>query len=239
MTPPVPTPEFIEHSGFIAEVIRTHRSKSASIKIDDGVVSVVVPRDLPVERIQQLIAGKKRWIKEKLRIHIQARPTSTKEFISGESVPYLGRNYRLKVERGPYQPAKLLKGCLVVTIPMGVDDTNVVRNAVVRWYRTRANDRFLEKSKRWASVIGVTPKSVGIKTFKSRWGSCSVEGEVLFNWKVMMAPNRVVDYVVAHELCHILHHDHSKDFWKVVDRVMPDFIECKGWLKVNSMRLEV
>lgn len=239
MTPPVPVPEFIEHSGFIAEVIRTQRTKSASIKIDDGVVSVVVPRELPTDRIELLLTNKKRWIKEKLYIHQQAQPASAKEFISGESLPYLGRNYRLKIERGPYQPAKLVKGMLLVTVPMAVDDSNIVRNAVVRWYRTRAIERFRDKSKRYAEVVSSTPKSVGIKTFKSRWGSCSVNGEVLFNWKVVMAPNRIVDYVVVHELCHLLHHDHSKEFWKAVERVMPDYQECKEWLKVNAGGLDI
>lgn len=239
MTPLTPAPEFIEHGGFIAEVIRTQRTKSASIKVDEGAVSVVVPRDLPLERIQQLITDKKRWIKEKLYIDEQAQPISEKEFISGESFPYLGRNYRLKVEQGPYQPAKLFKGRVVVTVPMSVDDTNIVRNAVVRWYRTRALEQFQNKSKRWGLLIGVAPKSVGIKAFKSRWGSCSVDGDVLFNWKVVMAPNRVVDYVVVHELCHLVHHDHSKGFWKEVERLMPDYAECKEWLKVNAMGLEV
>jgi len=239
VTPPVPTPEFIEHSGFIAEVIRTPRTKSASIKVDEGAVSVVVPRDLPLERIQQLITDKKRWIKEKLYIHQQARPVSSKEFVSGEAFPYLGRNYRLKVERGSYQPAKLVKGSLIVTIPMGVDDPNIVRNAVVRWYRTRALERLKDKSKRWASIIGVTPKSVGIKTFKSRWGSCSADAEVLFNWRVVMTPNRVVDYVVVHELCHLVRHDHSRQFWKLVEKVMPDYAECKEWLKANSRTISI
>lgn len=232
-------PEYIERGGFIAEVIRTHRTKSASIKIDEGAVSVVVPRDLPTDRIEKLLTDKRRWIKEKLYIQDQARPTTSKEFVSGESLPYLGRNYRLKVERGSYQPAKLARGCLVVTVPMGMDDPSIVRNAVVRWYRARAIERFNDKSKRYTEVVGETPKSVGIKTFKSRWGSCSVDGEVLFNWKVVMAPNRVVDYVVVHELCHLIHHDHSKDFWKAVERIMPDYQECKEWLKVNAVSLDV
>jgi len=109
--------EYIEHAGFVAEVIRTRRRKTASIKIDDGVVSVVVPHDLPWERIQRLITDKKKWIREKLYLQSQSRPVNSKEFVTGEAVPYLGRNYRLKVAAGSYQPAKLHHGPLVVTIP--------------------------------------------------------------------------------------------------------------------------
>jgi len=233
-----PALEFIEHNGFIAEVIRTKRTKSASIKVEEGIISVVVPQDLTVERIQQLLNEKKRWIKVKIYLHNQAKPSSEKEFVSGESIPYLGRNYRLLVERGAFTPAKLVAGKLIVTVPTG-GNQNVVRNAVVRWYRARALEQFTAKSKRWSKVVGVTPASVGIKAFKSRWGSCSPNGDIQFNWTVMMAPNRIVDYVVAHELCHLVRHDHSPEYWKLVARVMPDFAECKEWLKTNGSALVI
>ena len=231
------SPEYIEHIGFVAEVIRTHRTRSASIKIDEGALTVVVPCELPIERIQKLISDKKRWIKEKLYLQQQARPTSTREFVSGESLPYLGRNYRLKVKNGHYQPAKLVQGCLVVTIPEDVDGPDIVRNAVLRWYRAHALGRFQSKAKRWASVLGVEPRSISIKAFKSRWGSCSAEGNIVLNWRVIMAPNRIVDYVVAHELCHLRHYDHSAQFWKALGKVIPDYIECKEWLKANGVDL--
>jgi len=87
--------------------------------------------------------------------------------------------------------------------------------------------------------VGVEPKSASIKSFKSRWGSCSPEGDLDFNWVVVMAPNRIVDYIVIHELCHSLHHDHSPKFWKEVERVMPDYKDHKEWLKVNGHKLVV
>ena len=81
--------------------------------------------------------------------------------------------------------------------------------------------------------MGLSPKGVGIKSFKSRWGSCSVKGKLDFNWKIVMAPNRIVDYVVVHELCHLKQHDHSPKFWTLVERVVPDYESCKEWLKKN------
>jgi len=87
--------------------------------------------------------------------------------------------------------------------------------------------------------MGVTPSSVGIKSFKSRWGSCHVNGDIVFNWKIVMAPNRIVDYVVVHELCHLKHHDHSPKFWKAVEKVIPDYKDCKRWLKDNATRQSV
>lgn len=87
--------------------------------------------------------------------------------------------------------------------------------------------------------VQVEDGSVGVKTFKSRWGSCTVKDEILFNWKVIQAPQRVVDYVVTHELCHLKHHDHSAAFWHSVERVMPDYLACKDWLKHLGPQLEL
>lgn len=87
--------------------------------------------------------------------------------------------------------------------------------------------------------MGVQPNGVGIKTFKSRWGSCTVQGKLEFNWQIVLAPNRMVDYVVIHELCHLIHHDHSAQFWKEVARVMPEYGECRQWLKMNGEELRV
>ena len=86
---------------------------------------------------------------------------------------------------------------------------------------------------------GVEPASAGIKTFKSRWGSCSTCGDITFNWKIIIAPNRIVDYVVVHELCQLKRHDHSPVFWKCVERVVLDYKECKFWLKQNGNGLEI
>jgi hypothetical protein len=115
----------------------------------------------------------------------------------------------------------------------------MVRSALVRWYCLQAQQRFAEKVQRYAKVIGVPVGAVGVRAFKSRWGSCNIRGEILFNWKVIMAPHRIVDYVVVHELCHLKHHDHSPAFWKSVDRVMPEYLECKEWLKQVGARFDI
>ena len=234
-----PQPEYIEGKGFIAEVIRTNRKKSADVRVDDGVVAVVVPHGLECERITEILNDKHQWIKNKIFLHRDAQPTSTKKFVSGESFAYLGRNYRLKVNDGHYKPVKLIQGRLVVSVPNAKEHPHMIRNALVRWYRHHAKLKLQEKLQRYAAMTGVESASVGIKTFKSRWGSCSAKGKIDFNWKIIMAPNRMVDYVVVHELCHLKQHDHSPVFWKKVERVLPDYLMCKEWLKVNAGMLEI
>lgn len=231
--------EYRDGNGFIAEVIRTSRRKSADIRVEDGAVSIVVPINTTAEMIDQLLAAKRRWIKEKIILHRETIPVSTKQYVSGESFPYLGRNYRLKVKRGNFAPVKLLHGRLVVTAPNGNEQPHIIRNALVRWYKRQAEQKLVEKVGRFAPMVGVEPTGVGIRSFKSRWGSCTAKGKLEFNWQIMLAPNRMVDYVVIHELCHLIRHDHSPEFWKAVERIIPDYQQCRDWLKTHASTLKL
>ncbi len=231
--------EYIDSDGIVAEVKRTERTKSATITVEEGRVCVVVPHKVSGERITKLLKDKNRWIKEKIALHREAQPTSTKQFVSGENFSYLGRNYRLKVQQGNYQPIKLVHGRFSITLRAGTENPDLIQDSLLSWYKQHAKIKLTEKAKRYAEMIGVNFNSVDLKTYKSRWGSCSIEGDITFNWKIIMAPNRVVDYVVAHELCHLIHHDHSPNFWREVERIMPNYIECKEWLKVNGESLKL
>lgn len=232
-------PEYIETSGFIAEVIRTPRRKTATIKVDDRVVSVVVPQDLNEQRILRLLKDKNRWIKDKIATQKELAPITPKQYVSGEAFSYLGRNYRLKVKRGAFTPVKLLQGRLVATLPDGSDNPQMVRNALVRWYKAQAAPKLIEKTHRYAEQIAVKPTAVNIKTYKSRWGNCNAKGQIDYNWKIVMAPHWVVDYVVVHELCHLKHFNHSKDYWRKVKHYCADAADAKEWLRVNGRGIDI
>lgn len=232
-------PEYRDGNGFIAEIIRTNRRKSADIRVEEGAVSVVVPTNTPNEKIDQLLSAKRRWIKEKITLHQEMTPASSKRYVSGEAFSYLGRNYRLKVETGNFAPVKLLNGRLVVTVPSGTEQPHMVRNALVRWYKRQAEQKLTEKVNRFAPLVGVEPAGIGIRTFKSRWGSCTSKRKLEFNWQILIAPNRMVDYVVIHELCHLIRHDHSPAFWKEMSRCMPGHESCRIWLRENAARLKI
>lgn len=171
-------PEYMQGKGYIAEVVRTARVKSATIKVEDGAVSVVVPRELPSERITKLLSDKNSWINQKVLQQREAQPVNAKQFVSGEAFPYLGRNYRLKVECGRFAPIKLVQGRLTAVLPEGMPHTYMLRNALIRWYKHQAEAKLKQKVKRYAEVIGVQPSDVVIKTFKSRWGSCNTNGRI-------------------------------------------------------------
>ena len=218
---------------FPIEVIRTNRKKSASVQVVDRQVQVIIPQALSDERIEQIVRDKTPWIRDKLRKQALLKPKKAKEYVSGEAFSYLGRNYRLKVIQGSSEAVKLTLGKLVV----GADAD--IKQELTSWYMQHAEKRLNEKVVRFAQVLGVVPNSIKVKTYKSRWGSCSRSGDISFHWAIIMAPHYIVDYVVIHELCHMIHHNHSPAFWQQVEKVLPNHRESRDWLKVNGQELKV
>ena len=112
-----------------------------------------------------------------------------------------------------------------------------IQQYLQNWYRSRALERLQDKTHRYAQQIGVSPAGMSVRNFKSRWGSCDKKGEVVFNWNIIKAPHSIVDYVVIHELCHLIHPNHSKDFWQLVGRFDTDYPEHRQWLKEKGVGL--
>ena len=158
--------EIVHGKGFLAEVVRTDRRKTATVKVQEGKVSVVVPKSTSMNTVEELVSSKTRWIREKLQLQREYQPPKPKEYVSGECFTYLGRNYRLKVESGSVKAVKLVNGRLSVQVPVSVHQRDrYVQAALVEWYRDHALEKLQEKVERYAKVVGVSPSSVNIKTF--------------------------------------------------------------------------
>ena len=221
---------------FPVEIIRTDRKKTVSIYLDDSVVRLRVPRTLSEKRIREIIGKRTPWILTKLKAAAEMPIVRAKEFVSGESFPYLERNYRLKVLVGDKPSVDLKYGYLRATV-CKTDRTpqETVRAMLINWYKEQARIRLNEKTQRFAGIIGVEPRSVTVKDYKSKWGSCSIRSDICYNWRIVQAPHSIVDYVVVHELCHILEHNHSSRFWKHVERYVPDYKDLRNWLKNQQL----
>jgi len=204
----------------------------------DGSVQAIVPDQLSDGRIEELIQKRTPWIRKKLREQSQIVTPKPKEYVSGESFTYLGRNYRLKVSRGTDRRVKLTGGYLEVGISKKPRDGDI-RSALVEWYEEHALERLTEKTNRYAGIMGVTPNSISVRDYKSRWGSCSSKGDISFNWRIIIAPHHIVDYVVVHELCHLKHPNHSPAYWKSVKREVSDYGVCRQWLKERGSSLVI
>ena len=217
---------------FPVEIVRTDRKRSVSIQLEGTGIKVRVPKGLSDNRIHDLIVKRSPWIRKKLKEAELFQPAKSKEYVSGETFPYLGKNYRLKIVSGETPSLKLKGGYLEATVPdCGLEREQEIRSHLLEWYQQHALKRLEEKTRRYAKIIGVNPQSVTIKNYKSRWGSCSVKGDVSYNWRIILAPHRIVDYVVVHELCHLLEHNHSSRYWKHVERHVPDYKERREWLR--------
>ncbi len=224
------------------DVIRTPRKRTASINIVQGHVQVIVPETLSEQRIEAIIKQRRQWIQQKLRLQSDQVPAKVKEYVSGESFSYLGKNYRLKVIEHLPTEVKLKCGMLQVGVYPNIpqqDKQDYIRQQLVQWYQYHAQERLQEKTHRFARMLDVKPRSISIRDFSSRWGSCLVTDDISYNWRIIIAPHAIVDYVVVHELCHLLEHNHSEPFWKMVGKIIPNYREYKEWLKLNGQRLIV
>ena len=142
---------------------------------------VVVPRTLTQERIKKLLDDKKLWIQQKIALHPQTSVATEKQYVSGESYSYLGRNYRLKVTEGELTQIKLVQGRLTISVPKVAPESELIKYALTSWFRRRAELKLREKIIRYSPIVGVETNSYKVKDFQSRWGSCTTRGRVDFN----------------------------------------------------------
>lgn len=208
--------------------------KTTDIVIErDGKVVVRPPAKLTHEQVDELVASKRFWIYRNLAEWRDLNATAVvREWVNGEAFLYLGRSYRLSLQANQKCDLTLKEGRFFLNRNL-IDERGVeaAKKAFEEFYTTKAKQRMNDRVAYFAPKIGVRPKSVSISDMAYRWASCSNDGKLKFNWKCMMATPKVIDYVVVHELCHMHIQDHSDAFWNEVDKVMPDYLERKNWLK--------
>lgn len=228
-------------------VERTGRRRTASIQVNNGRVRVLVPRHLPDREIRDLIARKMDWIEKTIQVHAGMAPAVQRNYVDGEIFTYLGKRYQLRVARDTRdtrdtrigeRAVSLTRGCLHVDLREDEDRASI-RDRLVDWYASHALARLEQRTRDFAKELGVRPRSVAVKAYRGRWGSCTSDGRITYNWKIIVAPPQIVDYVVVHELCHLLELNHSPAYWDLVRRVMPDYRDAKKWLRENGHLLDV
>lgn len=235
----------IQYGGekILYHIERGTRVKTVRIYIDSsGRIIVYSPQTLLEEKIQEIIRKKARWIFERQNLlKSQDQNDNAKEFVSGESFHYLGHQYRLKVIKSA--PANGQGECRIINgrFQVEVDGTlageslrKAVRGALKAWYWEHAVEKIKERVEQYARQIEKRPGCVNLKEQKKRWGSCSKDGQIRLNWKIIMLPISLLDYVIVHELCHMNHPHHSIPFWQEVQKIMPDYKKKREDLKANN-----
>jgi len=212
------------------------KRKTASIYIErDGSISVLVPSYLSQPEIDHLIESKRKWIYRQLAEWQDLNATRiVRDYLNGEGFLYLGRSYRLKLVRNQDSPLVLMKGYFCLSTKRDGTIQGDPKQIFRDFYRDRGQLKIPERIGRFEASMGVEAKGVKVMDLKNRWASCSAKGVLNFHWKCMMAPLKILDYLVVHELVHLMHPHHTQDFWNEVDKILPDYRERQGWLKQNG-----
>lgn len=215
------------------------RRKSISIFVDPYYgVYLRAPITFPKEKIMSLLRRKAAWIIQKQRIIKAAHLLNpAKEFVSGETFLYRGRQHRLTVTYGCRRKdvgVKLKNSRFLAFAVSGKPNPKIIKNELLSWYREKAALFINARVEYYSEKFNFDRAKVIIANQTSRWGSCTNNNELRFNWRIIMAPKALIDYVVVHELCHLKHKNHSDSFWKLLGVIVPNYEETRDRLKKNG-----
>ena len=214
------------------KLVRTGRKTLAIYIRPNGEVEVRAPRRVSIQVIERALREREDWILQKQRA-LRSQYEKRQDFIltEGSTLTLLGKEYPVIFGEAPGFDG----ACF--TVPVG--DFVQVRSLIIQLYKKLAQEFLPERVRLYAGRTGLFPGSVRISSAVSRWGSCSGKNTLSFSWRLMMAPPAAVDYVVVHELAHIKEHNHSSQFWSLVESILPDYTEREKLLKDLQRKLSL
>ena len=217
---------------------RSPRARCVRLEVREGTgLTVVIPRSYRLQRLDELLKGKQTWILRNLARCDRTTSLSTAgEIRSGDTVPYLGTELRV-IEcpaDGCAPGISLMQNELVVS---GASDRERLHLLLERWYRVQAAQVIKQRVDLLVTRLGLSYRRIIIRGQRTRWGSCSHKGNLSFNWRLIMAPEPVIDYVIVHEVTHLKELSHSKRFWKLVAEECPGWREHRKWLDEHGAEL--
>ena len=201
----------------------------------DATVTAVIPPATDRAKLAKAITAKRPWLYAKLRERTETGiPGPPREFVSGEGFPYLGRSYRLLFIDEPARAAvRLHRGRLELRRDCAGD----AGRHLVHWYRRVGEPWLRERAAPWAQRMEVEVADLRVLPLGYRWGSCTPNGKLNIHWATMQLPPDLIDYVLVHELAHVRHRDHGPDFWRAVERPLPDFTARRTRLRLSGHAL--
>lgn len=232
-----------ENNSIAIQIIRSQRKTMALQIKPDLTVMVRAPKFIPEKNIRKFILDNREWINKHYKEMEENKlknpmPTYDNLYVNGAKLPLLNEKFvLLEIKKGEkksrtkvYYTTQIPK-LIVVTASC---DANDIRECVVSWYRHYSKEVIEEKVAYYAKNMQVSFGQISIRDQKSRWGSCSAKKNLNFNWRLVMMPEVVLDYVVIHELAHLKQLNHSPAFWREVEKVLPDYRIRKEWLKSHG-----
>lgn len=226
-------------------VKKSKRAKLMRIVVSHEKVEVIMPLKMTLAAAQQFVMAKQDWIAAtlaKLRRKIHDAPTlAPSNYQHGSLIPYQGLHYPLVIISSVLKKPQLsFSDEFQLAIPQAryaEFNSDAIRAQIITWCKTEIKRKVQECVQLHAQQHQLYPRSLRIKAQKSRWGSCGPKNDININWLLILAPPRILEYVVVHELCHIRHKNHSAVFWALVAAHLPAYQECREWLKQNGTAL--
>lgn len=222
---------------FSYDLIRENRRDLVITVFPDCRVEVRAPASRPLERVTTRVHARRSWIARQLKTFEDCAPMPPHRFAQAESCWYLGRQYRLRIERTGRGVA-IRSGRLVVRVSRGAG-TAAVRSAVLAWYGQRARAVFLRRMAQLQSATAMLTKldvQLRVRRMKRRWGSCTAQGTITINPELLQAPASCIDYVLVHEMLHLIEPHHSPRFYRLLSRAMPDWEQRRSRLAKAAHR---
>jgi predicted metal-dependent hydrolase len=213
------------------------RRKTISLQIKEGGEIVIhAPYHTPRREIENFFREKQLWIVEKASEDEKWRKVMKKKFLPGEKFLYLGDEHPLEVQDSPNEQALKLSFGHFILNKGHIDEA---RDLFTRWYKREAKEKIVERVHYYSNRLQLFPKGIKITSAKSHWGSCSQDNRLSFSWRIIMASLNIIDYILIHELVHIIEKSHSKRFWTLLESILPDYRKYRLWLKENGHLLEL
>jgi predicted metal-dependent hydrolase len=220
---------------------RSDRARHARILVGGDGVEVVVPRRFPERKVEPFVEQKRPWIERTLRRMAETgAELPPAQLEDGGEVPYLGERLelRVRVQPGRLRPHVARRGPLL-HVAVAEEGREALVEALERWYRRRARAEVEPRLKRATAWAGTRFTRLQIRGQRTRWASCSSSGAMSFNWRLLLAPAEVLDYVVEHEVAHLDVQDHSQRFWRVLETRCPDYERWEAWLRRYGHALQL
>jgi predicted metal-dependent hydrolase len=224
-------------------IIKSKRIKTSEIIVDSDRITIRTPLNKNLSDIQRIISDKAAWILKKQKEYREIIPQITKPtFEEGSTLPYLGRNYPLRIlkERQAENSIELVDGEFTIGIKPSKQspaNTTKIKKLYEDWLIKNAQLVFKHKVGEYSKKLDVRPRRIVIKNLKNRWGSMTKERSVNLNVNLLKTPEDIIDYIIIHELCHLKIKEHSHHYWDLIHRFMPNYQEKIDWLKINGSAL--
>ena len=230
----------MDHNNLPYHVVRSKRRKTAQISVKAEKIEVRIPEWVSDQWVEKWVSERAGWIQRKWNDVNLSSQEYRIEIQPGTLIPYLGKNHRLSWQEGKRSGVCIVEERILVTVSnrSTKPEEERVKSALEGWFKKQAETVLKERLEYWQSEMSLNYTSFKTKGYRRRWGSCSSRGEISFNWKLIFASLELVDYVVVHEIAHLQHLNHSKDFWSLVGRYCPQWKNYRKELNTRAAWLE-